>query len=80
MKEKCDNQCETCPMQTQLHCAVVYSKAVYVAIGKLMERVESLEKKIQPEIAAIINPLAPVINNNTESVKLPTQEVGGNLI
>lgn len=79
MKERCDNQCETCPMQTQLHCAVVYSKAAYVAMGKLMERVESVEKKMQPEIAAIINPLAPVIDN-IESVKLPTQEVGGNLI
>lgn len=80
MKERCDNQCETCPMQTQLHCAVVYSKAAYVAMGKLMERVESVEKKMQPEIAAIINPLAPAIDNSIESVKLPTQEVGGNLI
>lgn len=80
MKERCDNQCETCPMQTQLHCAVVYSKATYVAMGKLMERVESVEKKMQPGIAAIINPLAPAIDNSIESVKLPTQEVGGNLI
>lgn len=68
MKEKCDNICETCPMQTQLHCVLVYSKATNESVGALAERISRLES---PE-PILINPLA--------SEKLPALEVGETII
>lgn len=74
MKEKCDNHCETCPMQTQVHCAVVHSRAAYVTATTIVERLIAIEQSLHHEAPALINPLAnePI----TDSAILPAQEQG----
>lgn len=64
MKEKCDNNCATCPMQTQMHCVLVFSKANNASIGVLMERIQALENSIEQ----------PMLLNPIDSVKHPTLE------
>ena len=73
MKEKCDNRCETCPMPTQIHCILVFSKATNESVGALDERLKALEGMAASEQPNLINPLK-------ESVILPTQETGGKTI
>ena len=52
MKEKCDNHCETCPMQSQVFCALIFAKANNSAIGSLAQRVENVERVFQvPQIS-----------------------------
>ena len=80
MKEKCDNDCSTCPMQTQLHCVVIFSKATNSSLGVLADRLESLEKTVL-EKSPIINPLKiEALEFVEESEKLPAPEVGENKI
>ena len=67
MKEKCDNNCTTCPMQTQIHCILVFCKANNTSIGAMMERVQALESKISIEQPMLLDPIG-------NSVKLPTLE------
>ena len=67
MKDKCDNHCETCPMQTQMHCALVYAKATNVSVGVLAERLSVLESRLQAEQPALLIPIP-------DSAKLPAQE------
>ena len=43
MKEKCDNHCETCPMQSQIYCTLMFAKANTAAIGNIANRVENIE-------------------------------------
>jgi len=80
MKQQCDNHCETCPMPTQLHCVVVFSRATNESIGALAERIDQLEKSVRSEQSPIINPLAmdyqEIIDDEEESEKLPAPEVG----
>lgn len=81
MKESCDNHCETCPMQTQLHCVLVFSKASNTSIGALAERIQALEQTVRREQSPIINPLSgeqfgTSLFANEDSAKLPAQEVG----
>lgn len=81
MKESCDNHCETCPMQTQLHCVLVFSKATNTSVGALAERIQKLEETMKAEQPTIINPLSGEPVGNTEqldeySAMLPAQETG----
>lgn len=66
MKEKCDNNCATCPMQTQMHCALVFSKANNASLGVLMERIQDIENRLSIEQSILLNPI--------DSVNHPTQE------
>ena len=66
MKEKCDNNCATCPMQTQMHCVLVYSKANNASIAAMMERIQAIESRMSIEQPMLLNPI--------DSVKLPTLE------
>ena len=59
MKEKCDNNCATCPMQTQMHCVLVFCKANNAALAMLAEKMNSEQ---------------PMLLNPIDSVKHPTQE------
>ena len=68
MKEKCDNHCETCPMQTQMHCALVYAKATNASLGVLAERIAYIESRLQSEQPTLLNPIE-------DSAKLPAQEL-----
>ena len=72
MKEKCDNHCETCPMQTQMHCALVYAKATNASLGVLAERIETIEARLQSEQPMLLNPI-------DNSAKLPALEQEDNL-
>ena len=78
MKEHCDNHCETCPMPTQVHCAVLFARSANIGLGNIMERLERLETLVKGENA---NPIIPtgfgVCSINPESEILPAQEVGG---
>lgn len=74
MKEKCDNHCETCPMQTQVHCAVVHARAAYVTATNIVERLIAIEQSLHPEAPSLINPLAN--EPMTDSAILPAQEQG----
>ena len=65
MKEKCDNNCNTCPMQTQVHCALLFCKATNAAIGTIAERLQVLETKMGSEPKLLIP---------QDSVKHPTLE------
>lgn len=71
MKEKCDNHCETCPIQTQVHCTLFYVKTNNASIGALAERIDSLEARLANEQPSL---LMPSINEN--SAILPAQEQG----
>lgn len=74
MKDQCDNHCETCPMQTQIHCILVYSKATNQSVGALEERISALERRAHQDVPNLLNPL------KIESEILPALEVGANTI
>lgn len=67
MKDKCDNHCETCPMQTQVHCALVYAKATNTSVGVLAERIAAIESRLQTEQPTLLIPIQ-------DSANLPAQE------
>lgn len=46
MKERCDNECATCPMQGQVYCALAFAKASNGTIKALDERMGRIEKAI----------------------------------
>lgn len=54
MKEKCDNKCETCPMQTQVHCTLLFCKATNASVSLFAERLEVLETKMGEESKLLI--------------------------
>lgn len=61
MKQQCDNHCETCPMQSQIYCALMYAKANNESMGGLEERLSNIESSLQKEDVPeplLINPLA----------------------
>lgn len=60
MKQQCDNNCETCPMQSQIYCALMFAKANNASMGALAERLEGIEASLRQEepAANLINPLA----------------------
>lgn len=57
MKEKCDNHCETCPMQTQIHCVLVYAKANNASVGALAERLQRVEASLESKQTPLFNPI-----------------------
>ena len=61
MKEQCDNKCETCPMQSQLYCVLMFTKANNSSMGALAERIEHIEQLLQKEAPSptFINPILP---------------------
>lgn len=69
MKEKCDNHCETCPIQTQVHCTLLYVKATNASIGALAERIDTLEARFANEQHSLLIP-----SINEDSAILPAQE------
>ena len=69
MKDKCDNICSTCPMQTQVHCTLFYAKANNASVGALAERIEALEARLAAEQPSL---LMPTINE--DSANLPAQQ------
>lgn len=73
MKEKCDNHCETCPMQTQVHCALVYAKATNASLGALSERMDAIETRLRSEQYNLLMPATE------DSATPPALELGGNL-
>ena len=56
MKEKCDNVCVTCPMQSQIHCALVFAKANNQMMADMSERISKVESRMGGEVN-LINPL-----------------------
>lgn len=61
-KEKCDNHCETCPVNGQVYCSVMFARSTNQLLSGLMSRVQSLELEIQDlrrpaEAPAVLNPL-----------------------
>lgn len=69
MKDKCDNICSTCPMQTQVHCTLFYAKANNASVGALAERIEAIEARLAAEQPSL---LMPTINE--DSANLPAQQ------
>ena len=62
-KERCDNHCETCPMNGQIYCAVMFSRATNLMLPGLVEKIQNLEMEIQElrkptDTPSVINPLA----------------------
>ena len=81
MKQSCDQHCETCPMQTHIHCAVVHARAAYITATSIFQRLEGIEQALRQNDHPLINPLATgfvsaIIDNEEDSEKLPAQEVG----
>ena len=81
MKQSCDQHCETCPMQTQVHCAVVHARAAYITATSISQRLESIEQALRQNDHPLINPLATgfasaIIDDEEDSEKLPAPEVG----
>lgn len=61
MKEKCDNQCETCPINGQMYCALVYARATNQSLPGILEQLEELKQEIRElrnttESSPVINP------------------------
>lgn len=46
MKEKCDNECATCPMQGQVYCSLAFAKASNQAMKALEERMCMIEQTL----------------------------------
>lgn len=77
MKEHCDNHCETCPMPTQVHCAVLFSRSANIGLGNIMNRLEQLETLVKGDHAANITPAGfGICMERDISANLPAQEVG----
>ena len=81
MKQSCDQHCETCPMQTQVHCAVVRARAAYITATSIFQRLEGIEQALRQNDHPLINPLATgfasaIIDDEEDSEKLPAPEVG----
>lgn len=81
MKESCDNHCETCPMQTQIHCAVVHARAAYITATSIFQRLEGIEQALRQNDHPLINPLATgfasaITDDGSNSAMLPAQEMG----
>lgn len=57
MKDKCDNHCETCPMQRQVYCSLIFSKATNTSLSVLDERLAILEQAVLPKEVTLINPM-----------------------
>lgn len=62
-KERCDNHCETCPMNGQIYCAVMFARATNLMLPGLVEKIQNLEMEIQElrkptDTPTVINPLA----------------------
>ena len=81
MKQSCDQHCETCPMQTQVHCAVVHARAAYITATSIFQRLDSIEQALRQNDHPLINPLATgfaaaIIDDEEDSEKLPAPEVG----
>ena len=49
MKDKCDNICETCPVQGQIYCALRFAKATNQSLTILNERLEVIEKSLSKD-------------------------------
>lgn len=69
MKDKCDNNCATCPMQTQVHCTLFYAKANNASVGALAERIEALEARLATEQPSLLMPTI-----DPDSANLPAQQ------
>lgn len=54
MKEKCDNNCATCPLQSQIYCCLIISKASNESNKLISERLDTLEK-INIELASTLS-------------------------
>lgn len=80
MKQSCDQHCETCPMQTQVHCAVVHARAAYITATSISQRLDGIEQALRQNDHPLINPLAmcyqEIIDDEEDSEKLPAPEVG----
>ena len=81
MKQSCDQHCETCPMQTQVHCAEVHARAAYITATSISRRLDGIEQALRQNDHPLINPLATgfasaIIDDEEDSEKLPAQEVG----
>lgn len=78
MKEKCDNRCDTCPMPTQVHCAVLFSRTINMGMINIVDKLCHLENLIKGDATAPITPrgFEPCIELSPDSEKLPAPEVG----
>ena len=81
MKQSCDQHCETCPMQTQVHCAVVHARAAYITATSIFRRLDGIEQFLRQNDHPLINPLATgfasaITDDEEDSEKLPAPEVG----
>ena len=61
-KEKCDNHCETCPVNGQVYCSVMFAKTTNQTMNNILERLGVLEMEVQDlrkpsEPQAVLNPL-----------------------
>lgn len=56
MKEKCDNICETCTMQSQVYCLLMFAKANNQKVSELSDRITNVENKMGGE-TIFLNPL-----------------------
>ena len=56
MKEKCDNHCETCPIQGQIYCILQFAKSIN----------ERLCKREDKEDTIFINPITERDTHNAE--------------
>lgn len=56
MKEKCDNICGTCPMQSQIHCALIFAKSNNQMIADINDRIRKIENGMVGEVK-LLNPL-----------------------
>lgn len=56
MKEKCDNICETCTMQSQVYCLLMFAKANNQKVSELSDRITNVENKMGGEVT-FLNPL-----------------------
>lgn len=66
MKERCDNICETCPMQGQIYCALKFAKATNISLTALNERLGAIEDILQQnEEQTLIDPLREPLDAGT---------------
>lgn len=78
MKKECDNHCETCPMQSQIYCALMFARATNASLTAIDDRLASLEQAVRPEEVTLINPIHAMPEAGSASMQNEGGEDGDN--
>lgn len=71
VKEQCDGNCQTCPMQNRIFCTLMFSKEIRESVNQIKEQVQAMQVKFNQEHDGV----ALMPNNEQE---IPNPQVSEN--